>query len=414
MLYEMVTGRVPFEADTPLAVIFKHISDPLPLPRDLNPSIPENVEQIILKSLAKNPDDRYQRAVDMVTALVDAVSAETVKSDRKADISKVVIADKTMLSSDPPLESIASPSIQYAPPLTDQPSRLAGISLWVWVIGGVIAVVLLIAIVSIFGFLVMKKAESSTPNTSIVVRAATAPGLVVVSSSTPTTTPMPSPTFTPIPTDTYTPLPPPTNTFTPSPSPTDTPTSTPTPQPPTATPTLFIPANTPTSEPISTPQMNLSQNIDDFENFNISLDGGFEINRNAGNGGQVKLVGIPHVGQGRQALALEFDIQNSPPNHYIGFDRTLPPQDWSDYTSICFWIESDGSNRSLVLQFGESKFKFWKNIYSLSNGTGDYCISLSDPHQINLRSIGYYGVYVEGPPIGQSIIYIDNVRLVKQ
>jgi serine/threonine protein kinase len=43
MLFEMVTGRVPFDADTPMAVILKHISAPLPLPRQLNPQIPEPV-----------------------------------------------------------------------------------------------------------------------------------------------------------------------------------------------------------------------------------------------------------------------------------------------------------------------------------------------------------------------------------
>ena len=180
----------------------------------------------------------------------------------------------------------------------------------------------------------------------------------------------------------------------------------------TPSPTPFIPTNTPTPEPpaISTPDVSLI--IDNFEGFSGSLDDGFEINRNGGNEGQINLTGIPHVSEGRQALAFVFDIQHSPPNHYIGFDRTLPPQDWSGFTSLCFWVESDGSNRSLVLQFGESKFKFWKKIYSLSNGTGDYCISLNDPHQINMKSISYYGVYVEGPPTGQSIIYIDNIRLV--
>lgn len=185
-------------------------------------------------------------------------------------------------------------------------------------------------------------------------------------------------------------------------TPTPTPTSTPSP----------LPTATSTPRPAALPTTRPGLIIDDFEGFSGSLDGGFEVNKNAGNEGQVRLVGIPHVSQGRQALALEFDIRNQPPNHYIGFDRSLPQQDWSGYASLCFWIESDGSNRSLVLQYGETKLKFWKQIYSLTNGTGDYCISLQEPHQINLRSIGYYGVYVEGPPTGQSVIYVDQVRLV--
>jgi hypothetical protein len=48
---------------------------------------------------------------------------------------------------------------------------------------------------------------------------------------------------------------------------------------------------------------------------------------------------------------------------------------------------------------------------SLSQGTGDYCVSLQDQQYVDLRAIGYYGIYVAGPPQGQSIIYIDNIRL---
>src|ERR687891_1926310 len=46
ILYEMVTGRVPYTADTPLAVILKHVSDPLPLPSSIKPDVPEVIEQV--------------------------------------------------------------------------------------------------------------------------------------------------------------------------------------------------------------------------------------------------------------------------------------------------------------------------------------------------------------------------------
>ena len=75
MLYELVTGRVPFEAETPLAVLLKHINDPLPLPRQIKPDLPEQVERVILKAMAKAPDDRYQSAQGMVDALAEAVAA---------------------------------------------------------------------------------------------------------------------------------------------------------------------------------------------------------------------------------------------------------------------------------------------------------------------------------------------------
>jgi serine/threonine protein kinase len=68
ILYEMVTGRVPFLADTPLAVIIKHVSDPLPLPSSVKSDIPESIERVILKALAKNPDDRFATVADFADA----------------------------------------------------------------------------------------------------------------------------------------------------------------------------------------------------------------------------------------------------------------------------------------------------------------------------------------------------------
>jgi serine/threonine protein kinase len=73
MLFEMLTGRVPFDADTPLAVLIKHLTAPLPLPREVNPDIPEPVERVILKAVAKDPEDRYQWVGEMVEALRQAV-----------------------------------------------------------------------------------------------------------------------------------------------------------------------------------------------------------------------------------------------------------------------------------------------------------------------------------------------------
>lgn len=75
MLYEMLTGQVPYEAETPMAVVIKHITAPLPLPREVNPAIPEAVERVILKAMAKEPADRYRSAGELAKALAEAVAA---------------------------------------------------------------------------------------------------------------------------------------------------------------------------------------------------------------------------------------------------------------------------------------------------------------------------------------------------
>jgi serine/threonine protein kinase len=80
ILYEMVTGRVPFAADTPLAIILKHISDPLPLPSLIKSDIPASIEQVILKALAKDPKDRFATAAEFLSAWKRALEEkETVR-----------------------------------------------------------------------------------------------------------------------------------------------------------------------------------------------------------------------------------------------------------------------------------------------------------------------------------------------
>ncbi len=79
VLYELVTGRVPFRAETPLAVLLKHVNDPLLPPRQIKPDLPPPVERVTLKALAKSPDDRFQSAQEMVDALGQAVVATTLE-----------------------------------------------------------------------------------------------------------------------------------------------------------------------------------------------------------------------------------------------------------------------------------------------------------------------------------------------
>lgn len=86
VFYEMLTGRTPFEADTPLAILMKHINDPLPLPRSIDPSIPEPFERVVLKALAKRPEDRYQSAEDMARALRAAAEEAGVELPERVSL----------------------------------------------------------------------------------------------------------------------------------------------------------------------------------------------------------------------------------------------------------------------------------------------------------------------------------------
>lgn len=68
-LFEMVTGRVPFNGDTTVAIAIKHIQEPFPSPSTYAPDLPISVEKIILKCCQKSPDRRYQTATDLIKDL---------------------------------------------------------------------------------------------------------------------------------------------------------------------------------------------------------------------------------------------------------------------------------------------------------------------------------------------------------
>jgi serine/threonine protein kinase len=73
VIYEIMVGRVPFNADTPYAIIHDHIYKPLPLPSKVNPQVPAEVERVLLRALAKEPEARFASAAEMVSAFRQAV-----------------------------------------------------------------------------------------------------------------------------------------------------------------------------------------------------------------------------------------------------------------------------------------------------------------------------------------------------
>ncbi|MCI0399447.1 MAG: protein kinase, partial [Chloroflexi bacterium] len=73
LLYELLTGRVPFDADSPYAVMAKHVSDPVPSLLQFNPELPEAIAHVVLKALHKDPGERYQSTQEIVADLLLAM-----------------------------------------------------------------------------------------------------------------------------------------------------------------------------------------------------------------------------------------------------------------------------------------------------------------------------------------------------
>ena len=76
ILFEMLTGKPPFQASTPIGLIMKHITEPIPQPVKMNPELPPHCNLVTLKALAKDRDERYDTAMAMAKAFSDAVNPD--------------------------------------------------------------------------------------------------------------------------------------------------------------------------------------------------------------------------------------------------------------------------------------------------------------------------------------------------
>ncbi len=73
--YFLLTGREPFPGDQPLKILLAHLNEPLKKPTDLNPDIPTDLEQVVMRCLAKKPSDRPQSARELADALARCEAA---------------------------------------------------------------------------------------------------------------------------------------------------------------------------------------------------------------------------------------------------------------------------------------------------------------------------------------------------
>ncbi len=100
ILYEMLTGKQPYQADTPLSLAIKHITDPVPHILEANPNLPIWMEKVISTGMAKNRDDRFSSAVEMVETIKAFLRGETPTEIKKYDrpTLKVSPYNKTFVS----------------------------------------------------------------------------------------------------------------------------------------------------------------------------------------------------------------------------------------------------------------------------------------------------------------------------
>ena len=123
MLFQMVTGKLPFDADTPLAVVMKHVNEAVPLPVSFNPDVPFRLQEVILKALEKDPERRYQSADEMIAALQRARSLSGEIGAKAYDASASSSVPTQLIQTadfDTTSGGIGASATTVAPPETDR------------------------------------------------------------------------------------------------------------------------------------------------------------------------------------------------------------------------------------------------------------------------------------------------------
>ncbi|HEY3050221.1 MAG TPA: Stk1 family PASTA domain-containing Ser/Thr kinase [Gaiellaceae bacterium] len=162
VLYEMLTGQVPFTGESPVEIAMKHLSDTPRPPSLLRPEIPPDLDMVVLRALAKNPEDRFQTAEEMDAELERVAHGAGVTAET-ADAATAVLAGTALANAPtaivpprrPPTQ--ARPSYRYAEP----PPRRRPI--WPWLLA-----LLLVVLAGVAGWYAFGKIQDTLSSSGTV------------------------------------------------------------------------------------------------------------------------------------------------------------------------------------------------------------------------------------------------------
>jgi serine/threonine protein kinase len=228
VLYQLLTGKLPFEADTPLGIILQHINAPLMPPTAINPNLPPSIEAVVMRALAKDPNSRYQTAGEFAADLERCMADEPVELTTPVHVLSPVTSEVTMTPGEryqatpwrlPTVQGSATPSPQ--PAAVVRPP-------WVWM--AAVTLVLALILIAIVILLVADRprrllatlfSPETTPKPSLVGTPTLSPAPDLTATyelnatqfaawmatyeATTGVTPTPSPTMSPTPVSTPTP-----------------------------------------------------------------------------------------------------------------------------------------------------------------------------------------------------------------
>lgn len=145
VLFELITGREPYQAETPMALLLKHINEPLPPIKNYREDVPDAVERVVNKATAKDPNQRFSSAGDMARSFQEALHAPAParKAPPQSDEAATIL----------PPTPVTPPAIPAAMPApvtsTAIPERKSNLPL---IIGGVVVLVVVVGVIAALAF----------------------------------------------------------------------------------------------------------------------------------------------------------------------------------------------------------------------------------------------------------------------
>jgi len=162
VLYELLTGAVPFTGDTPVEIAMKHLSSTPEPPSIRRAEVPRDLDKVVLRALAKDPADRYQSAEEMDADLARVASGAAVSPATEEAATAIISRPTAVTAITPPR---TRETVPYAPPPAyydyDEPRRRA---VWPWIV----ALLFVIAAI-IGGYFLYNQVQTQLTNSKVAV-----------------------------------------------------------------------------------------------------------------------------------------------------------------------------------------------------------------------------------------------------